>query len=120
MSRPIKKRKDKEDRRQQRLRRLGTENPSCAVCGESDSSALDLHHIAGEAHHDDVAILCATHHRMLTDMQLDHDLTQATLPKTDLAKIGYYLLGLADLLEKMVPTFREFGARLITESRRGR
>jgi hypothetical protein len=57
---------------------------------------------------------------MLTDMQLDHDLAQPTLPKTDLAKIGYYLLGLADLLEKMVHTFREFGAQLITESRRGR
>jgi len=67
MSRPTKKRKDKEDRNQQRLRRLDTQNPSCAVCGESDSSAMDLHHIAGQAHHDDVVILCATHHHPGSD-----------------------------------------------------
>jgi hypothetical protein len=112
-------RKDKEDRRQQRLRRLRTPNPSCNACSESDSSVLDLHHIAGRAHHEDTAMVCRNDHTRLSDMQLDHDLAQPTLPKADLAKIGYYLLGLADLLEKIVHTFREFGAQLIAESRRG-
>src|ERR1700693_545858 len=58
---------DEEDRKQQRLRRLGTQNPRCVVCGESDPAVLDLHHIAGRKHSDDVSIVCANHHRKLSD-----------------------------------------------------
>ena len=46
------KRTDSEDRRQQRLRRLGTQNPNCVACGESDPAVLELHHVAGQKHHD--------------------------------------------------------------------
>jgi hypothetical protein len=113
------KRKDAEDRKQQRLRRLGTQNPSCAACGESEPAVLELHHIAGQEHHDDVAIVCANDHRKLSDKQRDHGSRESTQPKSDFASMGHYLLGLADLLAMVVETLRKFGAQLIARSKRG-
>lgn len=107
------KRLDAEDRKQQQLRRLGTQNPQCVHCGESDPAVLELHHIAGRKHHDDLAIVCANCHRKLSDKQRDDVPPVSPEPKGPLAKIGHYLLGLANFLAKVVATLREFGAWLI-------
>jgi len=107
------KRIDAEDRRQQQLRRLGTQNPRCVICGEADPGVLEKHHIAGRKYHDDQAIVCANCHRKLSDKQRDHAPPGAVEPEGFLATIGHYLLGLADFLAKVVETLREFGAWLI-------
>jgi hypothetical protein len=36
----------KEQRKQRRLEKLGTNNPRCGTCGETDDRCLELHHPA--------------------------------------------------------------------------
>jgi hypothetical protein len=113
------RRTDEEDRRQQRLRRLGPENPICVGCGEPDPAVLELHHIAGRKYDDDLAIVCANCHRRLSDKQLDHASSRRRQPtKNHLATTGHYLLGLAWLFVMIGETLRKLGARLIAESGR--
>jgi hypothetical protein len=107
------KRRDGEDRRQQRLRRLGTQTPCCETCGETDPAVLEQHHIAGRKYSDDTATVCLNCHRKLSDKQRDHVLPAREEPAGPLAGIGHYLLGLADLLAMVVETLRKYGAWLI-------
>jgi hypothetical protein len=103
---------DCERRKQSRLHKLGTDNPCCAVCGNSDWRVIEEHHVAGRKHHSQVVLLCANHHRILTDDQKDH---LQTSPGADelLAQIGNFLLGLANMLAVIVDRLHEFGATLI-------
>jgi hypothetical protein len=107
------KKRDPEDRKQQQFRRLGTQNPRCVCCGESDPAVLELHHIAGRKHSDDLSIVCANCHRKLSNQQRDHVPPGTTEPEGISAKIGRYLLGLADLFALVVKALREFGHLLI-------
>jgi len=113
------RRMDEEDRKQQRLRRLGTQTPICVSCDESDPAVLELHHIAGRKHDDDLAIVCANCHRKLSDWQRDHVPSVPRPAKDQLARTGHYLLGLAHLFLMIGKTLRKLGAWLIAESRRG-
>lgn len=108
---------DHTDRLEQQYRRLRTREPVCVSCGESDPFCLELHHLAGRKHHDDVGIVCRNCHRKLTDQQHDH--VPATVPEADgkLAAIGRYMLGLADLFAMIVNALRQFGSWLMQESR---
>ena len=106
------KKPDAEDRLEQRYRKLGTRNPVCVCCGHDDPFALELHHIAGRNHHDDVAIVCRNCHRRLSDNQLDHP-EDRDGQDTMLATIGHYLMGLADLFRMLAETLLEFGKALI-------
>jgi 5-methylcytosine-specific restriction endonuclease McrA len=109
------KRIDAEDRKQQQLRRLGSQHPQCVVCGESDPRVLEKHHIAGRKHSEDLSIICSNCHRKLSTEQrgqITYGSREVTGPLGD---IGYYLLGLADLLEMIVRALRKFGAWLIGE-----
>jgi hypothetical protein len=108
---------DEEDRKQQRLRRLGTQNPRCVVCGESDPAVPDLHHIAGRKHSDDVSVICANHHRKLSDKQRDHWQQPGSEPQSFLVTVGHYLLGLADLLLMIAKSLAEFGRQLLEGAR---
>jgi hypothetical protein len=107
------KRTDPDDRKQQQLRRLGTQNPRCVACAEAEPAVLEQHHIAGRKHSDDLSIVCRNCHRKLSDKQRDHVPPGSTEGAGFLANIGHYLLGLADLLAMIVETLREFGAWLI-------
>jgi hypothetical protein len=103
---------DREARREQALKRLGTRNPSCVVCNEGDPLCLELHHIGGQKHHEDLAIVCRNCHRKLSDQQRDHPAdTQGQHPT--MATIGHYLLGLADLFRLLATSLVQFGTWLI-------
>lgn len=110
------KRLDEEDRKQQQLRRLGTQNPCCVGCGEPDPAVLELHHIAGWKLDGDSAILCRNCHRKLSNKQRDHVPPTTAEPVGPLARIGRYLLGLADLLAMIVGALRNFGAWLVEQA----
>jgi hypothetical protein len=110
---------DAEDRKQQRLRRLGTQAPSCVACGETDPTVLELHHIAGRRHDDDQSIVCGNCHKKLSDGQRDRATSPGSVAAdAESARLGHYLLGLADLLVMVAAALRKFGARLVTESDR--
>ncbi len=108
---------DHEDRLEQQYRRLGTRKPNCVCCNESNPFCLELHHIAGRKHHDDVSIVCRNCHRKLTDQQHDHVPPISPEPSGEIATTAHYLLGLSDLLAMVVETLRKFG-HSINESKR--
>ncbi len=107
---------DREDRLEQQFRRLGTRDPSCVTCGHANPFALQLHHPAGEKHHDDTVIECANCHLDLSDQQLDHVPPELEGAAGMMITIGRYLLGLADMFALLVETLREFGRWLIDQA----
>ena len=106
---------ERERRKQRRLEKLGSNNPLCGMCGESDDRTLELHHVAGRKHDETVAILCRNCHRKVSDDQSDHPATTGTADPL-LASIGNFLLGLADMLAIIVSKLCEFGHDLIARS----
>lgn len=104
---------DQDRRLEQQYRRLATRNPVCVGCGELNPFCLELHHIAGKKHHDDLSIVCRNCHRKLTSEQLDHADTSDSL----LVTIARYLQGLCDLLSMVIQTLRDFAKCLIESSR---
>jgi hypothetical protein len=108
-----------DERLERQYVRLGTRNPICVGCGERNPFCLELHHLGGQKHHQDISIVCRNCHRKLTDQQQDHaggeEAARDSRPET----IGRYLLGLCDLLALILATLREFG-RCLIDSYRGR
>jgi hypothetical protein len=109
---------DKEDRLEQHYRRLGTHEPICVGCAETDPRCMEDHHIAGRESHTDTGQICRNCHRKLSDDQVDHAPRDQAQPLGQLAVIGHYLLGLCDLLAMVLATLREFGEWLINQARR--
>lgn len=103
---------DHERREQRALRRLGTNTPRCASCGEKRWQCLELHHVAGQAHDDGLVIQCRNCHRVLSDAQRDHPPAQESADP-HLEAIGRFLLGLADMLKIALERLIEFGNALI-------
>lgn len=106
---------ERERRKQHRLEKLGSNNPLCGMCGESDDRTLELHHVAGRKHDEMVAILCRNCHRKMSDDQKDHPAATGQADPS-LASIGKFLLGLADMLAIIVTRLCEFGHVLIARS----
>lgn len=107
---------ERECRRQKRLEALGTDDPHCGMCGEGDDRKLELHHVAGRKHDEMTVILCRNCHRVVSDDQKDHPAVDESADSV-LATIGYFLLGLADMLRVIVGKLYEFGLTLIARSR---
>ena len=101
------------ERLERQYQRLGTRTPLCVGCGYGNPFCLELHHLGGQKHHQDVSIVCRNCHRELTNRQHDHpeqkEATSVSVPEA----IGRYLLGLCDLLVLILNTLREFGRWLI-------
>lgn len=112
---------DHGDRLEQQFKRLGTRQPICVGCAESDPFCLELHHVAGRKHHEQLSIVCANCHKKLSAKQLSHP-PQSTTPtiaagQQKMETIGRFLVGLADLLAMIVEALKGFGGWLIVESR---
>ena len=103
-------------RRRRALERLGTENPKCVFCPETDPLALELHHLEGQAFGNTMVIVCRNCHRKLSDRQKDHPEIIADPPDA-LESIAHFLLGLADLFELLVKKLREFARSAFEQGR---
>lgn len=103
---------DYDDRLEQRYRKLGTRYPICVGCGERDPFCLERHHIAGRKHHEDLSLVCSNCHCKLSDRQRDYPTTWLNPSSGDRAAVGFYLLGLCDLLSLVIGSLRKFGQRL--------
>src|SRR5579872_5605646 len=101
-----------EARRQRAIERLGTKNPKCLYCPESDPIVLERHHLAGRDYDEATVIVCRNCHRKLSDRQKDHPEKIADPPDA-LEVIAHFLLGLANLFEFLIEKFREFAAQLL-------
>lgn len=104
----------KERRRQRALQRLGTDDPQCATCGESDWRCLELHHIAGRAYDESTAVLCRNCHRKLSDPGDNRD---APADPPLLARAGQFLLGMAALLLMLAAKLKTFGNDLLAAAK---
>lgn len=106
----------RETRKQQRLEKLGTNDPRCAKCGDARWQCLELHHVADHGRDDATVCVCRNCHRVLSDLQKDHPPFD---PNADplLSAIGHFLLGLVDMLRIMVEKLQEFGLALIVRAR---
>ena len=92
-------------------RRLRTNTPRCATCGNSDWQCLEAHHVAGRAYDPTTDIHCRNCHRILSDWQKDHPHQKADPPSFD-ETLLHFLLGMADLFELLVRKLREFAQTL--------
>ena len=101
-----------ERRKQRALERLGSNDPRCVSCCESDWRCLEAHHLAGRAYAEDTVIECKNCHSKLTDAQKDHPASTGE-PPSQIEVIGRFLLGLADLFELLVEKCAEWGRYLI-------
>ena len=106
--------KNLEKRKQNRLEQLGSNNPVCIICGETDWRCLEQHHIAGRKNSDDLCTLCRNCHRKLSDSQKDQPKQYNNNPPQN-ESIGYTLLGLADFFELLIERLREYGNSLIQQ-----
>jgi hypothetical protein len=88
----------RECRRQARLERLGSNNPTCLFCPENDPCCLELHHLSGRAFGDESVVVCRNCHGKLSEKQREHPPALTTDPNT-LERRGRLLLGIADALE---------------------
>ncbi|MDE2166558.1 MAG: HNH endonuclease [Alphaproteobacteria bacterium] len=106
-----------ETRRQKAFERLGTDNPICVCCGETDWRCMELHHVEGKDHGKTLVCVCRNCHRKLSHMQKDH--TQSARlgkPPTNIESIGKLLQGLADFLIMLAEKLWEYGAYLIEQA----
>ena len=103
---------DSERRRQKALERLGTNNPRCVHCGETDWRCLELHHPGGKAFTEVTIIECRNCHRKLEDDRKDHP-RQSGNPPDLIECVGHFLLGLADVFALLIEALRRYGRDLI-------
>jgi hypothetical protein len=96
--------------RQAVYRRLGTDNPSCTLCGEADPATLELHHVAGRAYDDILVIVCRNCHRKQSDPAANEPVP-ADPPLME--RVGHLLVGLAAFLALLVERLRHYGAELL-------
>ena len=107
---------EQERRKQARLEKLGTNNPICGTCGNTEWRCIELHHIADHGRDPTIVRICANCHCILTDGQKDHPNFD---PNADafLDKVGHFLLGMADMLKLIVEKLCEFGHGLIERAK---
>ena len=105
-----------ETRRQKAFDRLGTDDPICACCPETDWRCMELHHLEGEDFGKTLVIVCRNCHRKLSDAQKDHT-AKFGEPPTSIESIGQFLQGLADLLLLLAAKLWEFGEYLLEQAR---
>jgi len=108
---------DREQREHSRKHKIGTNTPRCAACGLDDWRVIEEHHPDTRKRDTLVVLLCANDHRIVTDYQKDHPRERAGCDER-LARIGKFLLGLADMLRIILDRLYEHGKELIDQANR--
>lgn len=109
----------REVRKQQRMDKLGCDDPLCGTCGETDWRVLEKHHVAGQKHDPDTVVICRNCHRKASDDQKDHPNRDPNADRV-LHAIGLFLLGLSDLLDLVIRKLTEFAFILIERAAENR
>lgn len=104
-----------ERRKQSRLHKLGTNTPRCATCGNDDWRVIEEHHPDSRKRDKLVVLLCANHHRIVTDDQKDRTVDVDGCDQF-LLSVGNFLLGLAEMLVLIIDRLYEYGEALIARA----
>ena len=107
-----------ERQKQNRLEKLGTNDPVCVICGETHWSCFEKHHIVGCQYCKLTVLHCKNCHAKATALQKGHP-PPVGEPPTMEETIGRLLLGLADFFALLIDTLRRFGEYLIEKARSG-
>ena len=99
-----------ERRRQAASRRLGSNDPRCLVCGETDWRCLELHHIAGQSYEGLGGILCRNCHRKQSDPSAN---AKGPSDPPVMERVGHLMLGLATFLAELLTQLRTYGNELV-------
>jgi hypothetical protein len=103
-------------RRRKAQERIGTQNPKCSICSETNPLCFEEHHIARRRYDGTTITLCKNCHAKASDMQSDHPKFLAGEP-TQQESFGRMLLGLADLLALVIQKLIAIGEWLIKEAK---
>lgn len=105
----------REAKLQERLEKLGVNDPVCGMCGETDPRTFELHHPAGQKQDEFTSQICANDHRR---MSFEQSLLSPMPLGADplLYAAGRLLIGIADMLGEMIGKLYEFGIALIERS----
>ena len=105
----------REAKLQDRLDKLGVNDPVCGMCGETDARTFEQHHPAGHKHDPLTSQVCANDHRK---MSFEQSLLSPMPVGADplLYAIGRFLIGIADMFGEMIGKLYEFGMALIERS----
>jgi hypothetical protein len=101
-----------EQARRRRLKKLGTDEPCCATCGETDWRCIQEHHVGRRKHEPMTVLLCANDHLRVTDDQKDHPSSNEDADPF-LVQISNFLRGLADMLRLVAKRLVEFADALL-------
>jgi hypothetical protein len=105
-----------ERRRQRRLALLGTENPCCAICGETYPECLETHEIAGFKRDPNTrVIVCRNCHRKLTSRLMDAGIPMLR-ENCPLQRTGKCMLALAVTLRAEADALERWAAHLLDQS----
>src|SRR5699024_6033883 len=99
-----------ERKKQRAVQRLGTDDPRCGTCGDSDWRCLELHHIGERAYDDRTVILCRNCHRNISD---PHENQHAPDDPPLLDRVGHFLHGVAALLLTIAARMQGFADELL-------
>ena len=105
-------------RKRQKYRALGFANPQCFSCPEDAIECLELDHVAGQKHDDQVWTLCKNCHAKRTLLQHLEPRGGAD-PRNPLEVIGRWLLGISEYFEMLIPNLRRFAEFLINLAKAG-
>jgi DNA-directed RNA polymerase subunit RPC12/RpoP len=107
----------RETRKQRAFNRLGTDDPICACCPETDWRCMELHHLEGKDFGKTLIRVCRNCHRKLSDVQKDHP-AKLGEPPSNPESIAHFLRGLADLLRLIADKLVELAESLFEQARR--
>src|SRR5271166_4286754 len=94
------------------FRRLGSDKPACAICGETYHGCLEEHHYAQRAYGPNKVTVCRNCHRKLTDRQRLHPPPSGPEPRP-LERLGHLLLNLAAFFAELAEQLLSWGRYLL-------
>ncbi len=99
----------REKRRRNHFRRLGFNDPKCAICGDKRVVCLRIDHLSGWKYGDQVWLICANCHDERTELQAMEHSPVGPNPESQLEKARRVILNAADSLELLSRWLRNVG-----------
>lgn len=94
-------------------KRKGKTSLCCVICGEDDSSVIEMHHVYGRSNSDQVQPLCKNCHAKITKEQNKVSPKSRSSNASNLEKIAYQLITIGALLKEFAEQLINLGHEVI-------